>query len=76
MSESPTHAPMFVVVLSGPDTGFFVAPRAIGPFDDFDVAQAFALTLTERYAVEGGDAPDATVVRVEPDLPGVVVGEM
>lgn len=73
MSETP----LFVVVLtSNAEAAFSVAPRAIGPFDDYDVAQAFTLTLAERYQAEGEQAPDATVVRVEPDLPGVVIGEM
>ncbi len=73
MSETP----LFVVVLTGNgDASFSVAPRAIGPFDDYDVAQAFTLTLAERYQAEGEPAPDATVVRVEPDLPGVVIGEI
>lgn len=67
---------MFVVVLTGRDATFSVAPRAIGPFEDFDVAQAFTMTLAERYDAEGEEPPDATVVRVESDLPGVVVGEM
>jgi hypothetical protein len=72
-----SETPLFVVVLTGSaDAGFFIAPRAIGPFDDYDVAQAFTLTLAERYQAEGEPAPDATVVRVEPDLPGVVIGEM
>jgi hypothetical protein len=71
-----SDTPLFVVVLTGDDNGFSVAPRAIGPFESFDVAQAFTQTLAERYQAEGGTAPDATVVRVEPDLPGVVVGEL
>ena len=72
MSETP----LFVVVLTGTDAAFSTAPRAIGPFENFDVAQAFTQTLAERYQAEGGEAPDVTVVRVEPDLPGVVVGEL
>ena len=71
-----SETPVFVVVLTGPETGFSIAPRAIGPFENFDVAQAFTLTLAQRYEAEGEDAPTATVVRVEPDLPGVVVGEL
>jgi hypothetical protein len=71
-----SDTPLFVVVLTGNDAGFSIAPRAIGPFDTFDVAQAFTQTLAERYQAEGDDPPDATVVRVEPDLPGVVVGEL
>ena len=73
---SVSETPLFVVVLTGPESGFSTAPRAIGPFENFDVAQAFTLTLTERYAAEGEEPPTATVVRVEPDLPGVVVGEL
>lgn len=68
--------PLFVVVLTEDDASFAIAPRAIGPFDDFDVAQAFTQTLTERYRAEGGTPPTASVVRVESDLPGVVVGEL
>jgi hypothetical protein len=72
-----SETPLFVVVLTANgDAAFSVAPRAIGPFDDYDVAQAFTLTLAERYQAEGGEVPDATVVRVEPDLPGVVIGEI
>ncbi|MGH8861896.1 MAG: hypothetical protein ACRDVG_11805 [Jatrophihabitantaceae bacterium] len=71
-----SDTPMFVVVLTGDDGGFSNAPRAIGPFETFDVAQAFTQTLAERYSAEGETAPDAAVVRVEPDLPGVVVGEL
>lgn len=66
---------MFVVVLTG-DSSFAMAPRAIGPFDSFDVAQAFTQTSVERYRVEGDDPPSVAVVRVESDLPGVVVGEL
>lgn len=69
--------PLFVVVLTAnAEAAFSTAPRAIGPFEDFDVAQAFCQALIERYRVEGGEAPDATVVRVETDQPGVVMGEM
>jgi hypothetical protein len=72
-----SETPLFVVVLTGNgDASFSVAPRAIGPFEDFDVAQAFTQTLAERYTSEGEQAPDATVVRVESDQPGVVMGEM
>lgn len=71
-----SDTPLFVVVLTGADSSFAVAPRAIGPFDSFDVAQAFTLTLTERFAAEGNDAPIASVVRLESDQPGVVVGEL
>jgi hypothetical protein len=71
-----SDTPLFVVVLTGNDAGFSTAPRAIGPFENFDVAQAFTQTLAERYQASGDEAPDATVVRVEADLPGVVVGEL
>jgi hypothetical protein len=71
-----SDTPQFVVVLTGEDASFSSAPRAIGPFDNFDVAQAFSLTLTERYRTEGEQPPNATVVRVESDQPGVVVGEL
>lgn len=69
-------SPIFVVVLTGEESSFSAAPRAIGPFDDFDIAQAFSLTLVDRYRAEGAEVPSATVVRVESDFPGVVVGEM
>jgi hypothetical protein len=70
---STVASPLFVVVLT--DEGqLLAAPRAVGPFDDFDVAQTFSQTLTERWRAESGSAPTATVVRVEPDMPGVVVG--
>ncbi len=66
---------MFVVVLT--DEGqLLTGPRAVGPFDSFDAAQAFSTTLTERWRTEGGPVPDATVVRVEEPEPGVVVGEL
>jgi hypothetical protein len=68
--------PLFVVVLTEDDASFATTPRAIGPFDSYDVAQAFTQTLTERYRAEGETVPTASVVRVEPDLPGVVVGEL
>jgi hypothetical protein len=71
-----SETPLFVVVLTGADAAFSVAPRAVGPFDNFDLAQAFSQTLTERYRAEGGEPPTSTVVRVESDLPGVVVGEL
>ncbi len=69
------ETPLFVVVLTEEDS-FATTPRAIGPFDNFDVAQTFSQTLAERYRVEGNEAPNVAVVRVEPDLPGVVVGEL
>jgi hypothetical protein len=66
---------VFVVVLS--DEGQqLVAPRAVGPFDDYDHAQACANTLTSQWAAESGEAPTATVVHVEEPLPGVVIGEL
>jgi hypothetical protein len=68
--------PLFVVVLTGDEAGFSAAPRAIGPFDDYDVAQAFTLTLVERYRAEDTEPPTATVVRVESDQPGTVLGEL
>jgi hypothetical protein len=73
MTDATT--PLFVVVLT--DNGQLLpGPRAVGPFDNFDVAQAFRQTLLDRWSTESGTVPDATVVRVEPDLPGVVVGEL
>jgi len=70
--------PMFVVVLTEdePATSGMGAPRAVGPFDDFDVAQTFSQTLVSRWESEGRPPPVANVVRVEPDYPGVVVGEL
>lgn len=66
---------MFVVVLT--DEGQQLAgPRAVGPFDDFDAAQKCRNALTDQWEIEGGRAPQATVVRVEEPLPGVVVGEI
>ena len=66
---------MFVVVLT--DEGQqLVGPRAVGPFDDYDKAQACANTLTSQWEVENGEAPNATVVHVEEPLPGVVIGEL
>ena len=53
-----SETPLFVVVLTGDDSSFSAIPRAVGPFDDFDVAQAFSQTLTERYRAEGDAAPD------------------
>ncbi len=68
---------MFVVVLTGPTGDVFSAPRAVGPFDAFDAAQAFRNTLVDQWKAEAGDdTPTATVVRVEEALPGVVVGEI
>ncbi|MEP6851590.1 MAG: hypothetical protein ABJA87_02850 [bacterium] len=68
---------MFVVILTGATGAVFTAPRAVGPFDDFDTAQTFQNTLVEQWAREAGDeTPTATVARVEEALPGVVVGEI
>lgn len=69
--------PLFVVVLTAnAEASFSTAPRAIGPFNDYDVAQAFCQSLIERYRAEGEAAPVATVVRIEADQPGVVMGEI
>ncbi len=66
---------MFVVVLT--DEGQqLVGPRAVGPFEDYDQAQACANTLISQWEVESGEAPTATVVRIEEPLPGVVIGEL
>lgn len=76
-SPTPKGVPMFVVVLTG-DTGLAVpAPRAVGPFDDWDEASAMRARLIAQWEAEETDGvPAATVVRVEDPLPGVVVGEM
>ena len=63
---------MFVVVITTDDPDAFTAPRAVGPFDDYDAAQAFSLTLIEKWAQESALPPTATVVRVEEAYPGVV----
>lgn len=70
--------PLFVVVLTESEqaTSGMGTPRAVGPFDDFDVAQAFSQTLVSRWESEGRPPPTASVVRVESDYPGVVVGEL
>lgn len=66
---------MFVVILT--DEGQqLVGPRAVGPFDDWDAAQRCQQALIEQWEIEDGQAPTATVVRVEEPEPGVVVGEM
>ena len=66
---------MFVVVLT--DEGQqLVGPRAVGPFDDFDAAQRCSNALIEQWEVESGQAPAASVVRVEAPEPGIVVGEL
>lgn len=70
-----TAEPLFVVILT--DGGQqLAAPRAVGPFDDFDEAQAFTLALTRQWEAETGLAPAATVARIESPAPGVVVGEI
>lgn len=66
---------MFVVVITDPQAPF-VAPRAVGPFDDYDTAQAFSLTLVQKWEDSAGDSPTATVTRVEESQPGVVIGEI
>jgi hypothetical protein len=66
---------MFVVVITNPDEPF-VAPRAVGPFDDYDLAQAFSQTLVEKWQATDGHPPTASVTRVEESHPGVVVGEL
>jgi hypothetical protein len=66
---------MFVVVLT--DEGQqLVGPRAVGPFEDFDEAQRCGNALVEQWEVEAGKAPQASVVRVEEPVPGIVVGEI
>ncbi len=66
---------MFVIVLT--DQGQqLVGPRAVGPFEEFDAAQQSANRLVEQWEAESGDAPTATVVRIEEPHPGVVVGEI
>jgi hypothetical protein len=65
----------FVVVITVPDEPA-IAPRAIGPFETFDLAQAFSATLLEKWAAQTNNPPVASVVRVEEALPGVVIGEI
>jgi hypothetical protein len=67
------EATLFVVVLT--DDHLMSSPRAIGPFTDYDIAQTFSQTLIERWLTEERTPPTATVVRVEADLPGVLVGD-
>lgn len=68
---------MFVVILTGEAGQVVTAPRAVGPFDDFDAAQRFANALAQQWEAEGADErPATTVVRVEKPMPGVVVGEI
>jgi hypothetical protein len=66
---------VFVVVLT--DEGQQLAgPRAVGPFENYDAAQACRNALVRQWQIEAGMAPQANVVRVEAPLPGVVVGEI
>lgn len=68
---------MFVVILTGEAGQVVTAPRAVGPFEEFDAAQRFANALAEQWAAEGADGgPAGTVVRIEEPMPGVVVGEI
>jgi hypothetical protein len=69
-----TETPLFVVVLTG--QAHSSVPRAVGPFDNYDVAQSFMQTLLDRWQAQDDDVPRASVVRVESDYPGVVVGEL
>lgn len=66
---------MFVVVLTD-DGQQLVGPRAVGPFDDWDAAQACANALVEQWETESGSAPQAAVVRIEEPDTGGVVGEI
>ena len=66
---------MFVVVITDPDEPS-VPPRAVGPFEDYDMAQAFSQTLLDKWEDSGGQPPAATVTRVEQSHPGVVIGEI
>jgi hypothetical protein len=66
---------VFVVVITDPDQPF-VTPRAVGPFEEFDLAQAFSQTLVQKWEQAGGNSPAATVARVEESYPGVVIGEI
>ncbi len=66
---------MFVVVITDPNEPF-VPPRAVGPFDDYDPAQAFSQTLLDKWESSGDSPPVATVTRVEESQPGVVIGEI
>jgi len=66
--------PHLVVVPVDGDVSFATRPRAIAPFGAFDVAQAFTQTVADRYRAGGGAAPIASVVRLESDLLGAVVG--
>jgi hypothetical protein len=66
---------MFVVVITNPDSPA-VPPRAVGPFEDYDTAQAFSQTLLDKWESSGEPPPVATVTRVEESHPGVVIGEI
>ena len=66
---------MFVVVITIPDEPA-IAPRAVGPFATYDLAQSFGQTLIDQWEAQKDDAPVANVVRVEEALPGVVIGEI
>ncbi|MFL6163223.1 MAG: hypothetical protein ACJ74U_13455 [Jatrophihabitantaceae bacterium] len=66
---------MFVVVITDPNEPF-VPPRAVGPFDDYDTAQAFSQTLLDKWESSEDHPPTATVTRVEESQPGVVIGEI
>ena len=68
---------MFVVILTGEAGQVITAPRAVGPFDNFDAAQSFRNDLVAQWEAAGSDAqPAAVVARVEEAMPGVVVGEI
>ncbi len=68
---------MFVVIIGESQEHAFAAPRAVGPFETFDLAQAFSLTLEQKWhAEDGAAAPTAWVVRVEDAIPGIVLGEL
>ncbi len=66
---------MFVVVITDPD-GPSVPPRAVGPFEDWDAAQAFTQTLLDKWQSTSEQPPIASVTRVEESHPGVVIGEI
>ncbi|HEU5269540.1 MAG TPA: hypothetical protein VFU36_06405 [Jatrophihabitans sp.] len=66
---------MFVVVITDPNAPL-VPPRAVGPFEDYDTAQAFSQTLLEKWQNSADEPPTATVTRVEESHPGVVIGEI
>ncbi|UQX88026.1 hypothetical protein M6D93_17255 [Jatrophihabitans telluris] len=66
---------MFVVVITVPDQPM-INPRVIGPFDSWDLAQAFSQTLIAKWDATSGENATVTVTRMEDALPGVVVGEL